>query len=102
MRIGPLTYGQFVELLPDESPKPVRKGFFLLTHMARFYVGPSIEFDVRLELKPHAAPECSLGGLGEPGSRLGWNSWLVSESPPHVVTDAVFSTREVFQLRGAA
>ncbi|MDZ4782480.1 MAG: type VI secretion system baseplate subunit TssG [Planctomycetia bacterium] len=102
LRIGPLTYEQFVELLPDESPKPARKGFFLLTHMARFYVGPSIEFDVRLELQPQAAPECSLGGLGEPGSRLGWNSWLVSESPPHVVADAVFSTREVFQLRGAA
>jgi len=102
LRLGPLTYPQFVELLPDDSPSPERKGFFLLVHMARFYLGPTIEFDVRLELQPHAAPECSLGGLGNPGARLGWNSWLVSQSPAHVVTDAVFRTREVFQLSGAA
>lgn len=102
LRIGPLSYEQFVDLLPDESPVPERKGFFLLVHMARFYLGPTIEFDVRLELKPGEAPECSLGGLGSPGSRLGWNSWLVSESPVHVTTDAVFRTHEVFQLSGAA
>lgn len=102
LQIGPLTYGQFVELLPDESPSPTRKAFFLLVHMARFYLGPTIEFDVRLELMPGAAPESSLGGLGDPGSRLGWNSWLVSRPPELVVTDAVFSTRELFRLRGAA
>ncbi len=102
LQIGPLTYEQFVELLPDESPSPARKAFFLLVHLARFYLGPTIEFDVCLELLPGAAPECSLGGLGDPGSRLGWNSWLVSQPPETVVTDAVFSTSEVFHLRGAA
>jgi type VI secretion system protein ImpH len=102
LRVGPLSYEQFVELLPDESPIPERKGFFLFVHLARFYLGPAIEFDVRLELKPGAAPESSLGGLGNPGSRLGWNSWLVSASPDRVVTDAVFRAKEVFTLGGAA
>lgn len=102
LRIGPLTYEQFAELLPDDSPTPERKGFFLLVHLARFYLGPTIEFDVRLELLPHAAPECSLGGLGDPGARLGWNSWLVSQPPATVVKDAVFNTSEVFHLGGAA
>jgi len=102
LRVGPLNYEQFVELLPDETPIPERKGFFLLVHLARFYLGPAIEFDVRLELQPGAAPESSLGGLGNPGSRLGWNSWLVSQPPQRVVTDAVFRAKEVFTLGGAA
>jgi type VI secretion system protein ImpH len=103
LRVGPLNYEQFVELLPDESPIPERKGFFLFVHLARFYLGPAIEFDIRLELLPGAAPESSLGGLGNPGSRLGWNTWLVSQSPEKVVTDAVFAAAtEKFTLHGAA
>jgi type VI secretion system protein ImpH len=101
LRVGPLKYAQFVELLPDDSPTPERKGFFLFVHLARLYLGPVIEFDIRLELEPNAAPETSLGGLGEPGSRLGWNSWLVSKPPEYVTRDAVFRAREVFTL-GAA
>lgn len=102
LRVGPLRYEQFVELLPDESPIPERKGFFLMVHLARFYLGPAIEFDLRLDLEPGAAPESGLGGLGNPGSRLGWNTWLLSQAPDRIVTDAVFRAKEVFTLGGAA
>ncbi|MEX2584195.1 MAG: type VI secretion system baseplate subunit TssG [Gemmatimonadota bacterium] len=66
--VGPLTLREFVGFLPgaDRLPK--------LTALTRFYVGPDLEFDVRLKLAEGEVPGTRLGAL--PGPRLGWTSWL--------------------------
>ena len=42
LRVGPLNWNQFTEFLPDRSPVPQRKSFFILVQLARFYLGPEI------------------------------------------------------------
>ncbi|MBL8825106.1 MAG: type VI secretion system baseplate subunit TssG [Planctomycetia bacterium] len=90
--LGPLSYDRFVELLPDESHVKVRKTFYLLCQMTRFYVGPEFDFEVQLRLKGDEVPACELSNPGGStlGARLGWNTWLPSTEMPEVVEDAVF------------
>jgi len=70
LRLGPLTYDEFSGLLP---------GTALMNQIAdltRFYVGPSLAFEVQLALRRDMVPACVLGGTGERGPRLGLNTWL--------------------------
>jgi type VI secretion system protein ImpH len=90
LRFGPLTYAQFEDLLPDPAPLPQRKTFFLAAQLARLYVGPELDFDIQLVLSGHEVPESRLGDQPGAGPRLGWNMWLISESPSSPVDDAVF------------
>ncbi|MFQ3649465.1 MAG: type VI secretion system baseplate subunit TssG [Gemmataceae bacterium] len=90
--LGPLDYAGFREFFPDRSGVPEGKGFWLLCHLTRLYVGLELDFEIRLILRADAVPECLLcdeanGGLG---ARLGWNTWLISQEPAHDVDDAVF------------
>ncbi|WP_435017852.1 type VI secretion system baseplate subunit TssG [Tundrisphaera sp. TA3] len=82
VRLGPLSYGQFAEFLPDPSPIPARKAIFLLSHLTRLYNGPDLDFDVQLVLRGDEIPECRLAPddpePGDVGHRLGWNTWLRS------------------------
>jgi type VI secretion system protein ImpH len=98
VRLGPLDYRQFLGLLPDRAPVPERKAFFLLVHLTRLYVDPSIDFDVQLVLKAAEVPECVLADQPAFGARLGWNTWLISGSLPHDADDAVFEGEEVTRL----
>jgi type VI secretion system protein ImpH len=90
IRLGPMTYKQFVEFLPDRERVPGRKSFYLLVQLARQYVGPERDFDVQLLLKGGEAPECVLTSADGEGTRLGWNSWLGSREFAAPVGDAVF------------
>lgn len=95
LRLGPLTYAQYQELLPDREPFPERKTFFELAHLVRFYVGAELSFDVQLVLQPDEVPECRLAdGTGE-GPQLGWNTWLQSQSFAEPVEDGVFDGEEL-------
>ena len=92
VRLGPLRYADFVELLPDSAPVPRRKGFFLLSQLVRLYAGPELDFEVQLALRGEEVPGCELreAGEGELGARLGWNTWLPAGQMPPSVDDVVF------------
>lgn len=85
IRLGPLTWARFSELLPG-SP-----GLQSISEMIRLYVGIDLDFDVELILQRRDVPLCRLS----PGEgylpRLGWNTWVGTD--PAAVTpacDAVF------------
>jgi type VI secretion system protein ImpH len=59
--VGPVDLPQFEQYLPDRGA-PSNKTFFLLCHLTRFYVGPSLEFDVQMILAPESVPMTRLGG----------------------------------------
>jgi type VI secretion system protein ImpH len=101
LRLGPLGYEEFVELLPDRTPVARSKAFFLLSQLTRLYVGPTLEFDVQLLLRGVDVPAVILGDPTPPGSRLGWNTWLRSSVDRTCAEEAVFEGREIFQLDGS-
>jgi type VI secretion system protein ImpH len=98
VRLGPLTYAQYLELLPDRQPFRERKAFFELGHLVRTYAGPELDFDVQLVLKADEVPELQLPTGTEEGPQLGWNSWLTAQSPSRPAEDGVFPGEEVVSL----
>jgi type VI secretion system protein ImpH len=68
LRLGPLSWQQFCELLPTGS------GFKALCGLTRFYVGWGQDFTFRLLPRPEEIPPARLGILD--GSRLGWTAFL--------------------------
>jgi type VI secretion system protein ImpH len=97
LTVGPLDYRQFLDFLPDRSPMPENKGFWMLCHLTRLYVGSELEFEVRVVLRREAVPECQLCEEGI-GPRLGWNTWLTSQQPTHDLIDAVFEGHVLTQF----
>jgi type VI secretion system protein ImpH len=97
IRLGPLDHARFTDFLPDLSPQPEHKSFFLLVHLVRLYAGPELDFDVQPLLRADAVPEWQLGDE-PPGSRLGWNTWLTSQQPAADAGDALFSSEVVVRL----
>jgi type VI secretion system protein ImpH len=97
LRIGPLSYRQFEELLPDREPVPRRKMFFLLVQLTRQFAGPELDFDVQLVLAAREVPSCQLKDSGF-GARLGWNTWLISETPKRDADEPVFEGETVWQV----
>lgn len=93
LRLGPLGYKQFSDIIPDRRPVAERKAFFLLCHLTRLYVGVEMDFDVQVVLRAAEVPECQLGS-----SQLGWNSWVRSQPMPCDADDAVFAADTVFTL----
>ena len=85
IRIGPMTYPKFREFLPDPD-RPA--ALVALSRLARFYVGPDLDFDVQLILERNEVPPCRMGG--EAGCVLGWNSWISSGGLDNDAEDAIF------------
>jgi type VI secretion system protein ImpH len=100
VRLGPLRYANFLEMLPDRAAVSPRKTFFLLCHLVRLYAGAEFDFDVQLVLLGDEVPACHLADEGI-GPRLGWNTWLVSQSRSTSAEDAVFEGEERVWLRDA-
>ena len=98
VRLGPLRYDQFLDFLPDRSPVPERKAIFLLVHLVRLYVEPTLDFDIQLVLAADEVPECQLTETGGFGARLGWNTWIRTDNFTHDADDAVFEGDEVISL----
>ena len=98
IRLGPLRYDQFLDFLPDRSPVPERKAIFLLVHLVRLYVEPTLDFDIQLVLAADEVPECQLTEPGGFGARLGWNTWIRTDILTHDADDAVFEGEEVISL----
>lgn len=86
IRMGPLSYQQFVAFMPEGDE------LLKLAQMTRLFVGADKSFDVQLTLRGDEVPELQLGGAQEgPGARLGWNTWLNQTGARADVSDAVFS-----------
>ena len=91
VRVGPLSFERFEEMLPDPTPEPVRKTMFLVARLIHFYVGMDDDFDVQLVLESKSVPECRLEEGHGCGPRLGWNTWLMAQPLGHDADDAIFS-----------
>lgn len=70
-----------------------------MTELVRWYLGPTIEFELQPLLA--AGVEPAWMGLGSVlfdevvcSSRLGWSSWLEEEAMEAAAGDAVFAERE--------
>ena len=99
LRVGPLSYREFEEFLPDRGDTPKRKTLFLMSHLTRLFVGPELDFDVQLVLRAGDVPHCQMADQGF-GSRLGWNTWLITKKPPADVDDPVFEGETLVHVRG--
>lgn len=93
LRVGPLAYRHFLQFMPESSCATNRKAIFLLGLLARFYLGPNLDWDVQLVLDSGEVPDCQLTD-GPPGPRLGWNTWLQPDPLRGGAEDAVFSSEE--------
>jgi type VI secretion system protein ImpH len=83
-RVGPLNYAGFRRLLPSgDTLRP-------LSQMMRTYAGPQFACDVQVVLLAAEVPRCRLGGDGDP-ARLGWNTWVFSQTVERDVSDTVFT-----------
>lgn len=89
LRLGPLDYRQFAELMPGS---PLMNEIAALT---RSYAGPELAFDVELALRGDAVPDCVLAGSGAFLPRLGWNTWLPAETRPATISDAVLRFTQI-------
>lgn len=91
LRLGPLTYREFTQFIPDRSISTQRKAFFLLAHLVRWFTGMELSFDVQILLKAPEIPECSLPNDEDAvGALLGWNTWLTSQEAEFDAQDAIF------------
>jgi type VI secretion system protein ImpH len=90
LRIGPLDYATFTAFLPDPTPVPERKAFFLLVQLVRMYIGPELDFDIQLVLRAPEVPSLGMG-TGGFGAYLGWNTWVCTRPPEFDTEEAVFA-----------
>ncbi|MEI8395628.1 MAG: type VI secretion system baseplate subunit TssG [Rhodospirillaceae bacterium] len=86
LRLGPLSYPDFLKALPGGAQLP------RIARLTRLYVGPDMSFDLQLILAGPEVPElCLDGGNGPESPRLGWNTWLKHAPRSRDADDAVFS-----------
>ncbi|MBX6314335.1 MAG: type VI secretion system baseplate subunit TssG [Isosphaeraceae bacterium] len=84
LRVGPLSFEQFLVYLPDGP------NFRALTQMTRLYGDGEFAFDVQLVLKAEEVPGCRLSSSPGAGPRLGRFAWLKSREFTKDAEDAVF------------
>ena len=82
VRLGPLSFQQFHEFLPCD------RAFAPLVDLIRFFVGSTLDFDIRLVLKASQVPACELIKPGLRSPRLGWSSWLKTKEFTRDASDA--------------
>ncbi len=79
VRLGPLKYVDYERLLPGTD------SFRRLVAWVRNYVGDELSWDLHLTLKAEEVPRTQLGQFG----RLGWSTWISSQSFDHDVVSIV-------------
>jgi type VI secretion system protein ImpH len=72
--LGPLNLQRYADFLPDGQ------SFEKLCAWVRFFSNGEWDFELKLLLERQDVPECMLGALGVAGPRLGWVSWVKSET----------------------
>jgi type VI secretion system protein ImpH len=86
IRVGPLNQQQFRSFLPGGKAQEQ------LSTLTRFFVGPTLAFEVQPVLKGPEVPWPRLGEAAAPPPQLGWNSWLRTGEMGRDPDDAVFFT----------
>jgi type VI secretion system protein ImpH len=84
LRLGPLSYAEFRDHLPDGP------GFRPLVELARLFVGAEFNLDVQLVLKAAEIPRCRLSSRPGSAARLGGGAWLLSRPMTRDADEAVF------------
>jgi type VI secretion system protein ImpH len=92
LRIGPLDYDRFAELLPTGGM------FRPLTEQVRLAVGPEFDFDLQLVLRADAVPRLQLDPRKEHTMRLGWSTWLDARRDPDDADDAICPASDLERL----
>ena len=90
VRIGPLSYREFLDFLPDPTQADGTPASFLAAQLIRFYAGPELDFEIQLVLRDKEVPRCQLPIGDSVGPILGWNSWLANEPLGRDPDDAAF------------
>lgn len=87
LRVGPLSYAQFLDFLPPGTAlKP-------LSQLARLYVGPQYDVEVQLVLKAAEVP-CAMLDEENPSAAVGWNTWIQLDGATEDSEDVVFTVTE--------
>jgi type VI secretion system protein ImpH len=87
VRIGPLTFSQFRDLLPGGTASD------RLMQLVRLYVRAEIDFDVQLILKAEEVPACRMSRDPAGAARLSGYAWLKCREFTHNSDQAVFRPR---------
>jgi type VI secretion system protein ImpH len=82
IRLGPLTYEQFVQFLPSGNQHRQT------ADVSRLYAGPDWDMDLQLVLQAQEVPACQLDDSLD-GPQLGWNTWIANSPFQHDVEDAI-------------
>jgi type VI secretion system protein ImpH len=90
IRLGPLSYEEFLEFLPDRTHLHRRKRIFLLAQVVRYYLGAEFDVEYQLVLQKEEVPATQTG----PHARLGWNTWSRRQPYPRHAEDTVFSVAD--------
>jgi type VI secretion system protein ImpH len=85
VRIGPVSYRQFLALMPGQ--RKLRQ----IAQFVRQYVGTTLETEYQIVLAKADVPQLRMPGVGDtsPGPSLGRNTWLLSGASAEDRDDAV-------------
>jgi type VI secretion system protein ImpH len=87
IRLGPLHWRQFLELLPN------RRRLKEIAAFARAYVGIALDFDFQLVLLGSEVPCMQLGS--EESGLLGWNTWITASKLDGEIEDAIIDMDKI-------
>ena len=90
LRLGPVGYATFLEVLPGSALLP------RIARLTRLYVGPDMSFDLQVILARAEVPALYLGtDDGPEAPRLGWNTWIKGAPFTRDADDVVFSLDQI-------
>jgi len=89
--LGPLTLEQFRQFLAD------KKGFEEAIALIRWFIGSTLDFELRVVLRREDVPYCEIG-TDPSDARLGWSSWLSTETFASHAGDTLFREEELVRL----
>jgi type VI secretion system protein ImpH len=85
IKLGPMSLAQYLEFLPSGS------AFKPLQALTRFYSNEGFEFESQLILQHDQVPRCELGAKEDEAPRLGWVTWVKSETMERNPSDTVLA-----------
>lgn len=93
IQIGPLSIAAYRRLLPAGADDGEDGALFrVLVELTRFFVGPTLDFDVELLLEDAERVGFCLGATGTLSPRLGMTTWLVHDEQAHHRRASLFPT----------
>ncbi len=75
--LGPLEYDRMLDFLPDQN------NYALLRRVVDFFVKDPLDFDIGFRVQGLPGLQLTSDAPSRTTPRLGWNTWLFSETPAH-------------------